>query len=78
VWDEVEMGEVDGGDDEGDEGIAAIVFGVGEDGDVGLDELHLCIVISAETHTHIETEGNWKSIVLETYQSHRQHPSPDH
>lgn len=41
VGDEVEMGEVHGGDDEGNEGIAAVVLGVGEDGDVGLDELHL-------------------------------------
>lgn len=39
--DEVEMREVDGGNDERDEGIAAVVFGVGEDGDVGLDELEL-------------------------------------
>lgn len=39
VGDEVEVGEVDGRDDEGDEGVAAVVFGVGEDGDVGLDEL---------------------------------------
>lgn len=39
--DEVEVREVDGRDNEGDEGIAAVVFGVGEDGDIGLDELEL-------------------------------------
>ena len=43
VGDEVEMREVDGGHDEGHEGVAAVVFGVGEDGDVGLDKFHLCI-----------------------------------
>lgn len=36
MGDEVEMGEVDGWYDEGHEGVAAVVFGVGEDGDFGL------------------------------------------
>lgn len=40
VGDEVEVREVDGGHDERDEGIAAVVFGVGEDGDFGLEEGH--------------------------------------
>lgn len=42
VGDEVEVGEVHGGDDEGDEGVAAVVLCVGEDGEVGLEEFHLC------------------------------------
>jgi hypothetical protein len=40
MGDELEMGWVDGGDDEGDERVFAVVFGVGEDGDFGFDELH--------------------------------------
>lgn len=40
MGDEVEMGQVDGRDDEGNEGIAAVVFGIGEDGDFRLEELH--------------------------------------
>lgn len=39
---EVEMREVDGRNDERNERIAAVVLCVGEDGDVGLDELELC------------------------------------
>ena len=35
VRDEGEVGEVDGGDYEGYEGILAVVFGVGEDGEAG-------------------------------------------
>jgi hypothetical protein len=42
VGDEVEVRQVDGGHDERDEGIAAVVFGVGEDGDFGLEESHFC------------------------------------
>lgn len=42
VRDQVEMGEVDGGDNEGDERIATVVLSVGEDGDFGLEELLLC------------------------------------
>lgn len=38
------MGEVDGGNDEGDEGIAAVVFGVGKDGDFSLEKLHFCLI----------------------------------
>lgn len=35
------MRKVDGGDDERDKRVAAVVFGVGEDGDLGLEEFHL-------------------------------------
>lgn len=42
VGDEVEVRQVDGGHDERDEGVAAVVFGVGEDGDFGLEEGHFC------------------------------------
>lgn len=41
VGDEVKVGEVDGRHDEGHDGIAAVVLGVGEDGNVGLEELGL-------------------------------------
>lgn len=41
VRDKVQMRQVDGRHDEGHEGIAAVVFGVGEDGDLGLEEFHL-------------------------------------
>lgn len=41
VRDEVEMRKVDSGNDERDEGIASVVLCVGEDGDIGLDELEL-------------------------------------
>ena len=44
VGDEVEVREVDGGDDEGDEGIATVVFRVGEDGDFGLGEFDLWVL----------------------------------
>lgn len=40
--DEIEMGEVDGGNDERHERIATVVLCVGEDRDIGLDELELC------------------------------------
>lgn len=40
VRNEVEVRQVDRGDDEGHEGILAVVFGVGEDGDFGLEEFH--------------------------------------
>ena len=33
-----EVGGVDEGDDEGDMGVAAVVFGVGEDGEVGVSK----------------------------------------
>lgn len=33
---------VDGGDDERDERVLAVVLRVREDGDIGLDEFHLC------------------------------------
>lgn len=46
VGDEVEVRQVDGGHDERDEGIAAVVFGVGEDGDFSLEEGHLCVCFS--------------------------------
>lgn len=42
VGDEVEVRQVDGGHDERHEGIAAVVFGVGEDGDFSLEESHFC------------------------------------
>lgn len=42
VGDEVEVRQVDGGHDERDEGVAAVVFGVGEDGDFGLEKGHFC------------------------------------
>jgi len=35
VGDEGEVGEVDGGDYEGNERVLAVVFGVGEDGEAG-------------------------------------------
>lgn len=41
VRDEVEVREVDGRYDERDKRVAAVVFGVGEDGDLGLEELLL-------------------------------------
>jgi len=40
VGDEGEMMEIDGGDDEGDEGVFAVGFCVGEGGDVGEEEFH--------------------------------------
>lgn len=42
VRDQVEVRQVDGRDDERDEGVAAVIFGVGEDGDFGLEEGHFC------------------------------------
>lgn len=41
------MGKIDGRDDEGDEGIAAVVFSVGEDGDFGLEEFLFCYGVLA-------------------------------
>lgn len=38
VGDEVEVGEVDGRHDKGNERIATVVLGVGEDGDFGVQE----------------------------------------
>jgi len=35
VRDQREVGEVDGGDDEGRKGVLTVVFGVGEEGDFG-------------------------------------------
>lgn len=34
------MVDIDGGDDEGDEGFTAVVFGVGEDDEIVLEEFH--------------------------------------
>lgn len=51
VRDEVEVRQVDGGHDEGDEGIAAVVFGVGEDGDFSLEESHFCIISKSVNHS---------------------------
>jgi hypothetical protein len=42
VGDEGEVGEVDGRDYEGDEGVAAVVFGVGKDDELGSSEGVLC------------------------------------
>lgn len=42
VGNDGEVVEVYGGDDEGDEGVAAVVFGVGEDGQVGFEEGGFC------------------------------------
>lgn len=47
---QVQVGQVDGRHDEGDEGVAAVVFGVGEDGDFGLEELHLCFFRQRQPH----------------------------
>lgn len=41
VGDEVEVRQVDRRHDEGHQRVAAVVLGVGEDGEVGLEELHL-------------------------------------
>jgi len=41
VGDEVEVGEVDGRDDKRDEGVTAVIFGIREDGEVGLEKLGL-------------------------------------
>lgn len=40
VRDQVEMGEVDSRDNERDERVAAVVFGVGEGGNVGFEKGH--------------------------------------
>ena len=42
VGDEVEVVEVDGGDDEGHVGVLAVVFGVGEDCEAGVLEFGFC------------------------------------
>lgn len=42
------MWEVDGGYDERYEGVATVVLCVGEDGEVGLEECHLCTAMSEE------------------------------
>lgn len=77
VGDEVEVGEVDGRDDEGDEGVATVVFGVGEDGEVGLEELGLCqergSVDVRVVRGRICREESWGR---GTYQSRLPHPSP--
>jgi hypothetical protein len=42
VRDEIQVMGVDGRDDERNKGVLAIVLGVGEHRDFGLDEFHLC------------------------------------
>lgn len=51
MGDEVEVRQVDGGHDEGHEGIAAVVFSVGEDGDFGLEESHFCLLSESVHHS---------------------------
>jgi len=48
VWDHGEVVDVDEGHDEWDEGLAAVVFGVGEDNKVVLEEFHLFSLSSAQ------------------------------
>lgn len=45
VGDEGEVREIDGGDHERHEGVAAVVLRVREDGEVGFEEVHLCVAI---------------------------------
>lgn len=77
VRDEVEVGEVDGGDDERHEGIAAVVLGVGEDGNLSLEEFHLYKhgnVSKAKYFrwAHIPGPGRGQK----THQSLQQRPNP--
>lgn len=44
VGDEIEMVEVDGRDDQGDEGIVVVVFCIGEDGKVGILEFFFNVI----------------------------------
>lgn len=55
MGDEVEMGEVDGGNDKRHERIATVVLCVGEDRNVGLDELELCRHIKLVTSVITDT-----------------------
>ena len=48
MWDHGEVVDVDEGHDEWDEGLAAVVFGVGEDNKVVLEEFHLFSLSSAQ------------------------------
>lgn len=71
VGDKVKMGDVDGGNDERNERIATVVFGVGEDGDIGLGELQLCKSVSSHESPVFSRERK-------TYRFHQQHQNPAH